>query len=367
LHVSDLPFVRPALLILLLLSGSIAATADAPFPSGVSDQEHDGMAFSLVMPSRCDAAKDYPLLIILHGRGGRASSLASGFSILAREDIVVCAPQSANPSGWDQPNVDRAKGVLDHLVKTLSIDKKRLHGLALSQACPSLSSIVFDKKYHFITASWGMGGCSGGKVPKWARKEMGVFVMVGSEDWAYGAAVGSVKMLQKKVRSVECHVQKGIGHEYPIKVEPLYRRWLTVMNGRFVPGDCGFLDWTEDVEAAKKDMAAKKTGALLYVYSADDADDAEARRVQNEVLLDPMVRHFGERVVALKLERKRHPDLIAALKLKGTPAVVALKPDFSVAKAFEGKKVKASALAKALRGVAKDRSMPKQPGVFVHE
>jgi hypothetical protein len=365
--VRKLRLVLPAILVLLLAPGSIVTAEDAPYPAGVSNQTHDGMEFTLVLPSDYDGAREHPLLIALHGMSGKGSNMAGMFSPLAREGFVIVGPQSGTGQGWDQPNVKRAKGVLKHLFKTLSIDEKRLHGIAVSQACPLLSSLVFDKQFHFISAGWGMGGCAGGKPPKWARKEMGVITVVGSEDWAFGSAVGSVKMLRKKVRTVECHIQKGLGHEFPSKLTPYLHHWIQVMNGRFVPGECRFLDWTDDPEGAKATMAEKKTGAFLYFYSGDDAENAEARRVQNDVLFDPLVRHFGRRLVPIKLERKANADLFAALKLKTTPAVVALKPDFSVAKSFEGKAIKASALAKALRGVSRDKSMPKQPGVFVHE
>jgi len=342
------------------------AEGESPYPKGTSTQKHDGMEFTLVLPSDYDAAKEYALLIALHGMNGKASNVAGAFTELTRDGFVVCAPQCAR-AGWDQPNVNRAKGVLSHLIEVLAIDAKRLHGAAFSQGCGSLASVVFDRKFHFVSASWSMGGSTGGKVPPRAKKEMGVIALVGSEDWARGAAEGTVKQLRKKVRTVECHVQQGLGHEFPSKLAPYHRYWLTVMNGGFEPGECGFFEWSDDVEAAKLRMAAEKRGGLLYFFSKKDGESVEARRVQNGVLFDPIVRHYGRRAVAVKLAREGNEELFKQLGLTATPAVVVTKPDFEPAKSFEGAKVKAAALAKELRKVVRDKAPPKKPGVFLHE
>jgi len=335
------------------------------YPKGTSTQKHGGIEFTLVVPSDYDTAKKYAAIIALHGMNGKASNVAGAFSGLSRHGFIVCAPQCAKP-GWDQPNVNRAKDVLSHLIEKLSIDPKRLHGAAFSQGCGSLASVVFDKKFHFISASWSMGGSTGGKVPGWAKKEMGVIALVGSEDWARGAAEGTVKQLAKKVRQVECHVQEGIGHEFPGKLTNYHHYWLRVMDGWFEPGEVGFFDWTDDLAAAKQTMAAEKRGGMVYVFSKKDGESAEARRVQNEVLFDPMVRHYGRQAIAVKLDREANAELIGELGVTETPALVVLKPDGKVAVALAGKKVKAAGIAKELRKIAKDKKPPKIPGVFLH-
>jgi hypothetical protein len=322
------------------------------------------MDYTLILPTDYDASKKYALIIGLHGMNGKASNVAGGFAPLTREGFVVCAPQSSR-QGWDQPNVEKAKAVLTHLIDVLSIDEKKLHGVAYSQGCGFLAPIVFDKRFHFISASWSMGGSSGGKVPRHAKKGMGAIALVGSEDWARGAAEGTVSQLEKKVRNVECHVQMGLGHEYPAKLAPYHQWWLKVMNGWFEPGNEAFFDWTDDVAGAKARMAAEKRGGFLWFYAKDDEGE-EARRVQREVFFDPFVRHFGREAVAVKQEKSA--KLFAELELTETPAVVVTKQGFEVVKVLSGKKLTAKALAKELRKVvpAKARAMPKQPGVFLH-
>ena len=348
-----------------LLLAPVANAEDPPFPAGQSEQTYDGMKYYLVMPRDYDPAKEYALLIGLHGMGGDARSVAGGFADLAREGFVVCAPKSTQ-GGWDQPNVKKSKEILSLLMGKLSIGEKRLHGVAFSQGAGFLSSLVFDPKFNFVSASWSMGGCSGGKVPPRARKEMGAITLVGGQDWARGAAEGTVKMLAKKVRSVECHVQPGIGHEYPSALVAFHRKWLLVMDGRFTPGECATIEFGGGLESAKEEMAAEKKGALVYVYSAEESEEAETRRVQNEIFFDPMLRHYAGQVARVKADRGKDAAILETLGAKTTPAIAVLKPDGTVSKLFEGKKLKASSIAKALRSVAKDKRPPKHPGVFIH-
>jgi len=356
--------MRTAILLCLAILPAFAADEPA-YPTGTSTQKFAGLEYSLVLPSDYDASKKYALIVGLHGMNGKASNIAGIFAGLARHGFIVCAPQNSHP-GWSQPGVDKTKKIVSHLVKTLSIDPNRLHGAAFSQGCGSLSSLVFDKKLHFISASWSMGGSSGGKPPPWAKKEMGVIALVGSEDWGRGAAEGTVKTLGKKVRQAECQIQQGIGHEYPGKLTNYHHYWLRVMDGWFEPGEVGFFDWTDDFAAAKQTMADEKRGGLIYVYSKKDAKNPEARRVQNEVLFDPMVRHFGRQAVVVKMDLDENPEIAKALAVDSTPALLVMKPGGELSLTQAGKKIKASTFAKELRKLAKDKKPPKVPGVFVH-
>ncbi|MHC4861806.1 MAG: hypothetical protein ACYTDY_17140, partial [Planctomycetota bacterium] len=108
---------------------------------------------------------------------------------------------------------------------------------------------------------------------------------------------------------MECHLQDGLGHEFPRKLMPYYFYWVKVMEGRFVPGEDLSFDWTSDVEAAKSKMAARKLGGFIYFYSPGDAENAEAKRCQHEVFFHPLVRRFGKQLVAVKLEKESHEEL----------------------------------------------------------
>jgi hypothetical protein len=141
---------------------------------------------------------------------------------------------------------------------------------------------------------------------------------------------------------------------------PYYFWWVKTMDGRFEPGEDLSFDWQTDPDAAKADAAAKKTGTFLYFYSEKDDHNVETKRVQREVFFDAIVRHFGKRVACVKLKKEKHEELFKSFKLKQTPAIVTLDKKGKKKKVIEGKKIKAMGLAKALRAVAKDQSMPKK-------
>ncbi len=347
------------LFLALLLAGLPARGQGAPaYPKGSSSQEFAGLRFQLVVPADFDPAKTYALLVVLHGLGGEEKSMAQTFEPLSKEGFVVCAPKSTG-QGWDAGEVEKVKEIVRHLMPALSIGEGRLHGVGFSNGGWNLASLVFDEKLPFASGVWIAAGYNGGKVPKRARTTFGALALAGSEDGNKDAAEKTVDLLADKVRSVEVRIEPGVGHAMPRGLLPYCLWWIRVMDGWYVPGDDMSFQWTADPEAAKPVMAQRKTGGLLWFYTAADTEDAEARRVQQEVFFHPLVRRFGAQAVAVKLERTAHEALFASYRLKKTPAVVVLKPDGSVAKALEGEAIKDTALAKALRDVVPDKSVPK--------
>lgn len=152
-------------------------------------------------------------------------------------------------------------------------------------------------------------------------------------------------------------LQKGLGHEWPHEHDAYLLWWMGAMEGRFEPGKDENFKWGDDLDVALEGQKGKKKGgALVYVWSPDDASKPEAKELQNEVLMDPLVRHYGSQLAAVKLELA---DPVAQ-KLGATvsPALVVLDKDGDVKKLLAGK-VSAKALAAALRAVAPDAKPPK--------
>jgi predicted esterase len=350
------------LLAALLLVALVPAFAEeekkkSPYPTGSTSQKHSGLKFQLVIPNDYDPAQKYGLMVVLHGAGGTETGMAGSLAPLAEEWFVVCAPKS-RAATWSKQDLDDVKNIIRHLMDVLSIEK--LHGMGFSNGGWNLAPVVFDEKLPFVSACWMAAGFNGGKVPGRAKKEMGAIALAGAQDANRGAAEKTVDLLTGKVRSVECRLQPDLGHEFTRDLMPYYFWWVKVMDGRYEPGDDLSFDWKTDPDAAKADAAAKKTGTFLYFYSEKDDHNVETKRVQREVFFDPMVRHFGKRVACVKLKREKHEELFQSFKLKQTPAIVTLDKKGKKKKVIEGKKIKAMGLAKALRTVAKDQSMPKK-------
>jgi hypothetical protein len=140
---------------------------------------------------------------------------------------------------------------------------------------------------------------------------------------------------------------------------PYLRWWMGVQEGRFTPGDDLSFEWTEDLPAAIASLAGrKKGGVLVYAYDAADATNPDAKALQHEVFFDPEVRRLGRQLSCVKLDRAKAGDLLEPFGVTTTPAVVVLDVKGAVKKLLTGK-IKPSALAKALKAVAPEKSVPR--------
>ncbi len=353
-----------AILALALLPTVLAVGAaradDAPYPAGESSPEIEGLSTTLVCPSEMSADKRCSLLLVMHGSGGTGSGMAHAFAGWAQDGYVVVAPQ-AHTNDWQPSELDAAKRIALHLEKVLPIDPKRLHVVGFSNGGWHLTPLAFDDDLHPASATWIAAGFQGGQVPKWAATDQGVIALAGSEDPNLRAAQATVGMLRGKVRSVEVRVQNGLGHAFPDQLVDYLHWWMNVMDGRFTAGDDRSFDWTDDLAAAvRSEAGAKKGGVMLWLWSADAADEGALRTLQHDVFFDPEVRFLGRQIPCVRLEAGANADTLARLGVKATPAVVVLDRDGKPKKVLSGT-IKARLLASALKHVAPERRMPEDP------
>jgi predicted esterase len=351
-------FAAVLILVLLVPANAQDEGKKSPYPTGSTSQKHSGLKFQLVMPSDYDPNGKYGLMVVLHGAGGTETGMAGSLAPLAEDWFIVCAPKSRGQT-WSTQDLADVKNIIRHLMDVLAIEKGHLHGMGFSNGGWNLAPVVFDEKLEFASACWMAAGYNGGKVPARAKKAMGAIALSGAQDGNRGHAEKTVDLLRDKVRTVECRIEPDLGHKFTRKLMPYYFWWVKVMDGRFEPGDDMSFDWRDDLDAAKADAAARKTGTFLYFYSEKDDHNVETKRVQRSAFFDPMARHFGTRVACVKLVKEKHEELFKSYKLKSTPAIVTLDKKGKKKKILEGKKIKGTALAKALRSIAKDQSMPK--------
>jgi dienelactone hydrolase len=346
-----------ALSVLLVLAPRSACPQDAaPFPAGTSVQQLEGMRCTVLMPDAFDAARERSLLVMLHGNGGD-DSLAHAMERMTKEDFVVVAPKSKGV-GWSVPDVDAVRRIAADLRKRLRVGERRLHVLGFSNGGWNLAPLAFDEDLRVQSACWVAAGFNGGKPPKHAKKEMGVLALAGGADPNCDSAQKTVPMLADKVRTAECRIQPGLGHEWPRELVPYYAWWLTVQEGRFTPGTCAAFAWKDTPQAALDAAAAAKSGAFVYWWSAADASNEKAKALQNDVLRDALVQRFGQQLAAAKASREESAEDWAKTGLKTTPAVVIYDAAGKV-KATLQDKIDAKALGASLRSVAADRSLPK--------
>lgn len=345
---------------LVLVVGAPAQGGEPlPYPAGASRQSIEGLQVELILPGELGQEKPASLIVILHGAGGTATGMAGSLREWVPEHYVVCAPKSKGAT-WSAPDIQAVLKIGAHLKEVLPIDPKKVHVIGFSNGGWNLAPLAFDDDLHPCSATWVAAGCTGGRVPKWAAKELGVLALAGTQDGNAGAARGTVKVLRGKVRCVEVRFQEGLGHEWPRELMPYLKWWMGAMEGRFVPGEDRNFEWWRSLEKPLELLAKEKKGGLfVYAFSADDQEDPLAKRLQNEVLMDPAVRWYGEQLEAVKLDFAQHRELLEGFGVKQTPAIVVLKKDGKVKKIVDGKSLKASKVASALKSIAPDKKKPK--------
>jgi predicted esterase len=340
---------------LVLFCWAAAAVAEG-YPEGRSVQTIEGTEAALLVPEGLSEERKGSLVILLHGAGDNGPNLVDALAPWQRVGYVVCAP-SATEGTWDANDLAKAKRIALHLLKALPIDPKRVHAVGFSNGGWNLAPIAFDEDLKPASATWIAAGFNGGAVGKWARRGLGALALAGAEDPNAPAAIRTVDLLRDKVRSVEVRLQKGLDHKWPREHDAYLLWWMGAMEGRFEPGEDLNFGWGDDLDAALEGLKLKrKGGAIVYVWSPDDAGKPEAKELQNEVLMDPLVRHYGNQLAAVKLEAG---DPVATkLGATATPAIVVLDREGAVKKLLMGK-VTPKALAAALRSVAPDARPPK--------
>ena len=345
---------------ILLFASAPAHAQDWPYPAGRTSQSLEGLTVELDLPRELSSDKPASLVVILHGAGGSATGMAGALHGWAAQGYVVCAPKSTADT-WSAPDVKAVLRIAAQLKSELPIDPNRVHVVGFSNGGFNLGPLAFDDDLHPRSATWVGSGCSGGSIPKWAKTDLGVLAMAGAQDRLAGSARATPKVLSGKVRSVEVRLQAGLGHKWPRELTPYFQWWMGTMEGRFVPGEDMNFEWGNSIEAAVKALEdAKRGGILVYAFHADDAENPIAKKLQGEVLMDPLVRHYGSQLQAVKLDFAEHREALEALGVKTTPAIVVLKKSGTPKKVVAGKSLKARKIASALKSVAPNKKPPEK-------
>ena len=97
----------------------------------------------------------------------------------------------------------------------------------------------------------------------------------------------------------------------------------------------------------------------MYAWAAEDQDKPHAKELSNEVLMDPLVRHYGNQLKAVLLDRSTCTDALTALGVTETPALVVLDKKGEVEKVLQGEKAfKTKSVASAFKSVAPNKKKP---------
>ena len=348
-----------SLSILTPLGDRAARADDWPYPPGRSSPVIEGLTVELDLPRELSKDKPASMVVILHGAGGTATGMAGSLREWTGLGYVICAPKSTDQT-WSAPDIQAVKRIAEHMKSVLPIDPAKVHVVGFSNGGWNLDPLAFDDTLRPCSATWIAAGCRTGSAPKWAKKGLGVLALAGTEDGNAKSAAETVKILDGKVRCVEARFQPGLGHAWPDKLEPYLKWWHGVMEGRFTPGYDMNFDWGDSIEAAVQSLAdQKKGGVIVYAWAAEDQDKPHAKELSNEVLMDPLVRHYGNQLKAVLLDRSTCTDALTALGVTETPALVVLDKKGEVEKVLQGEKAfKTRSVASAFKSVAPNKKKP---------
>lgn len=348
--------------VLLAFCGRAVPAKDEPsaYPEGTSAQAFGDHRFELVVPAAADSKPPWSLVVVLDGD----YDVAQEYGPLAKQGYVVCSPKPKLKGGmFAASEVDEILDLRDHLASSLPLAKDRLHVVTVKESRGISSFLAFHKRADAVSYTLVSTFFTGKSPSADAKKRLGV-LFLGKPDNGYGDPAKSAAALSDKVRTVEYRPEEGV-------TGPYFAYWLGVMDGRYEPGRDLSFEWIEDaaapppsadaldpakpaspgrmpaLEEAKESSKAKRVGALVYFWSAEDAATPEGRNIQNVVFLESDVRAAGKPLLSVKLDRAKYPEAFTQMGLTTTPAVVVVDADFNVLDRFEGL-VKASLLAKAL-------------------
>ena len=115
--------------ILALWGSSPIPTESQPVPQGESLQSLPGdpsIQFNLILPPDYKPEKRHPLLISLHGAGGKGADMIPFWkSAAAKHGVILCCPKSVGVT-WSKTDVPRVPRIVEYLIKTYSIDSRKI-------------------------------------------------------------------------------------------------------------------------------------------------------------------------------------------------------------------------------------------------
>ena len=119
------PLLAFAALPALLLAGPLPLRAEPQ----AKDRKVDGHpnSFLLGLPTAYTAARKWPLLILLHGSGGRAENMFPLWRTAElTKSVIVCALNSRDPQGWDGEDEKAILDLLPQLGREFAIDPSQV-------------------------------------------------------------------------------------------------------------------------------------------------------------------------------------------------------------------------------------------------
>jgi len=188
--------------------------------------------FVLGQPSGYNAARKWPLLILLHGSGDRAENMFPIWRTAElTKNVIVCALNSRNPQGWDGEDEKAILALLPQLSKEFSVDPAQIWLGGFSAG--GFMTAAVEIQHHKLFA----GAIIMGSGDPYARQFKEEYKAAAQTDHFY-LFVGEkdpnnpvMKQTDKNLEGAGCKHKKfveapGIGHTYRSQDVQEIGKWL---------------------------------------------------------------------------------------------------------------------------------------------
>jgi predicted esterase len=321
----------------LVMKRSLGVVALLAFPLLVqaqagSSRKVDGFSntFVLGQPSGYNAAKKWPLLILLHGSGDRAENMFPMWRTAElTKNVIVCALNSRNPQGWDGEDEKAILALLPQLSKEFSVDPAQIW-LGGFSAGGFMTAAVEIQHHKLFAGAIIMG--SGDPYARQFKEEYKAaaltdhfYLFVGEKDPNNPV----MKQTDKNLDAAGCKHKKfveaaGIGHTYrPQDVQEISKWLMGAIQEVAVSSELGKKDLKKRLEEADRSVSKQDYGKAATAFQGV----IETAGVDSE---------FGKKATkALADLSKKAEEMIKKAKEQSDPAERAKLVAFLLEK-FEG-------------------------------
>lgn len=158
--------------------------------------EKPATRYWLQVPNDYDAARRWPLVVVLHGAGSSAESFIKAWPEAATKYGWILLAVKSRGQAWEDSDGDVILGAMDDVRKKYSIDRDRTYLIGYSSG--GFMACRFGMKNHAQFRAMAVVAGAQESTAKGAKEHLSVFVCVGERDPNVSCCKRTFKYLEKQ-------------------------------------------------------------------------------------------------------------------------------------------------------------------------